>query len=203
LEDTPSSSAPVKQVLQGGYGGLLESEPQARLHHVADTQTHNIKDPLELTAHGVSCSLPAPPGSQRYFHAHVYGQHCVLSVDDDRMNQIVISVVLKPTGWKLMQAMSGAEALSMLTAMDTLPDIILLDLTMPGMSGDVVCRHVRTQYGAKPELNSLVFCFLLLVSMLALHAAVRRLTPTCWSCLSRIAGPWSLCFPERCDGLAC
>jgi hypothetical protein len=104
-----------------------------------------IKDPLERTVHGLPYTQLL--GASRYFHAHVYGRQCIFSVDDDRLNQIVIAAVLKPLGCKLIQAMSGAEALGTLDMLDTLPDLMLLDLMMPGMSGDVVCRHVRARYG--------------------------------------------------------
>eukprot|EP00955_Chlamydomonas_euryale_P019192 204272-Chlamydomonas_euryale.AAC.3 len=61
----------------------------------------------------------------------------VLSVDDDPVNQMVIQSLLPPDKYEIKQAMDGMEALKILDdcPVGTLPDIILLDVMMPGMSG--------------------------------------------------------------------
>lgn len=66
----------------------------------------------------------------------------VLSVDDDEVNQLVISSFLEGAGFNIVQVYSGEECLDyMRTTLSqesdrncTL-DIILLDLVMPGMDG--------------------------------------------------------------------
>jgi len=70
----------------------------------------------------------------------------VLSVDDDPINQLVIQNLLVPEGFEIFQAMDGQEALDMLEDMDAPPDIILLDVMMPGMSGYEVCRELQARY---------------------------------------------------------
>ncbi|KAG1675574.1 hypothetical protein FOA52_014162 [Chlamydomonas sp. UWO 241] len=68
----------------------------------------------------------------------------VLSVDDDPVNQMVIESLLTPDQYEIMQAMDGLEALQMLdNARNEPPDIILLDVMMPGMSGYEVCSQLR------------------------------------------------------------
>lgn len=42
--------------------------------------------------------------------------------------------------------MDGQEALQVLTSEERLPDVILLDVMMPGMSGYEVCRKLREMY---------------------------------------------------------
>ncbi len=59
----------------------------------------------------------------------------VLSVDDDPINQMVIQSLLTPEGYDVTQAMDGEEALDILEKGKMLPDIVLLDVMMPGMSG--------------------------------------------------------------------
>ena len=81
----------------------------------------------------------------------VYGQQMVLSVDDDPVNQTVVSSLLQPLGFKMVTAMNGWEALEALEECSTLPDVVLLDCMMPGMSGYVVCARVREKYGARPS----------------------------------------------------
>ncbi len=47
----------------------------------------------------------------------------------------------------MLQAMSGAEALELLKEQNQKhPEVILLDVMMPGMSGYDVCRTLRQQY---------------------------------------------------------
>ncbi len=59
----------------------------------------------------------------------------VLSVDDDPVNQMVIQNLLEPEGYDVCQAMDGQECLEKLAESEELPDVILLDVMMPGMSG--------------------------------------------------------------------
>ncbi|EFJ46446.1 hypothetical protein VOLCADRAFT_93268 [Volvox carteri f. nagariensis] len=77
-----------------------------------------------------------------------YGGCMVLSVDDDPINQMVVENLLSPEGYKVEQAMSGSEALDFLKKTATLPDVILLDIMMPDMSGYEVCQEIRRRYSA-------------------------------------------------------
>ena len=65
----------------------------------------------------------------------------VLIVDDHPMNRTLAAVLLRGTGWVCDQAGSGREALEKLK---THPfDCVLLDISMPDMSGDEVCKQIR------------------------------------------------------------
>ena len=57
----------------------------------------------------------------------------ILVVDDDIMNLIVAECILEENGYTILRAESGEECLALLNT--TLPDLILLDIEMPGMSG--------------------------------------------------------------------
>jgi CheY-like chemotaxis protein len=72
----------------------------------------------------------------------------ILSVDDDAVNQTVIEILLEGSGYDVIQAMDGVEALEVLESRDQLPDLILLDVMMPRMSGYEVCRKIREIYPA-------------------------------------------------------
>jgi signal transduction histidine kinase len=64
---------------------------------------------------------------------------CILIVDDERHNRELLEIMLKPEGFLLLSAASGEEALAMIARQP--PDLILLDVMMPGMSGyDVTAR---------------------------------------------------------------
>ncbi|MFL6080264.1 MAG: adenylate/guanylate cyclase domain-containing protein [Ornithinibacter sp.] len=67
----------------------------------------------------------------------------VLVVDDLPQNLRLLDAVLTPRGFIVLQASSGEEALEMLGAQ--LPDVVLLDVMMPGMDGYETCRRIREQ----------------------------------------------------------
>jgi adenylate cyclase len=65
----------------------------------------------------------------------------VLVVDDLPQNVRLMDAVLSPLGFTVVSAMSGEEALDLLAR--ELPDIVLLDIMMPGMDGYETCRRIR------------------------------------------------------------
>ncbi|GAX78845.1 hypothetical protein CEUSTIGMA_g6283.t1 [Chlamydomonas eustigma] len=84
----------------------------------------------------------------KQFYREKHGSCMVLSVDDDPINQMVVENLLVPDGYKVEQAMNGSEALEFLTNCDALPDVILLDVMMPDMSGYEVCQEIRSRYSS-------------------------------------------------------
>ena len=74
-------------------------------------------------------------------------EYCVLVVDDEPINRQVIMNHLSVKHYQVVQAASGPEALALLE--DGLqPDIVLLDVMMPRMTGFEVCRKLRELYPA-------------------------------------------------------
>jgi CheY-like chemotaxis protein len=67
----------------------------------------------------------------------------ILIVDDEPLGQETVAALLAPLGCQLLFADHGGEALSLATAAP--PDLILLDVMMPGMDGFEVCRRLRDQ----------------------------------------------------------
>jgi class 3 adenylate cyclase len=65
----------------------------------------------------------------------------VLVVDDTPSNVKLLADVLQARGYAVLTAANGAEALAR-TEHDA-PDLVLLDVMMPGMSGYDVCRKIR------------------------------------------------------------
>src|SRR5438270_14035008 len=65
----------------------------------------------------------------------------ILVVDDTPANIRVMTAVLEPMGYRVLGAGSGPEALELVRR--ERPDLILLDLMMPGMDGYEVCRQLR------------------------------------------------------------
>ena len=68
----------------------------------------------------------------------------VLVVDDHPLTREALVSLLGAHGFEVAgTAADGAEAIA--RARDTQPDLVLLDLSMPGMDGATVCRRIRDE----------------------------------------------------------
>ena len=65
----------------------------------------------------------------------------ILVVDDTPANLRLLSEMLSKRGWKVRPVPSGPEALQ--AAQRFPPDLVLLDINMPGMDGYEVCRRFK------------------------------------------------------------
>jgi len=66
----------------------------------------------------------------------------ILIVDDEKVNIDVLVGLLKPY-YQTVSAKNGEQAIKRLTK-KPLPDLILLDIMMPGMNGYEVCRKIKS-----------------------------------------------------------
>ncbi|MFZ2217105.1 MAG: response regulator [Rhodoferax sp.] len=64
-----------------------------------------------------------------------------LVVDDVAINRKLAVALLKKRGWVIEEADDGQAALDQLSAAPF--DCVLLDISMPGMDGEEVCRRIR------------------------------------------------------------
>ena len=76
---------------------------------------------------------------------HVSGRK-VLIVDDDRLNIRVLNGILKGDGYVLAEADSGENALAIYP--NFRPDLVLLDVMLPGIDGFETCRRLKAEHGA-------------------------------------------------------
>jgi putative two-component system response regulator len=67
----------------------------------------------------------------------------ILIVDDDASARDVLVSILEVDDYQLILAENGVQAIELATAI--LPDIILLDVMMPGMDGFETCRRIRSE----------------------------------------------------------
>ncbi|MGD1943886.1 MAG: response regulator [Leptolyngbyaceae cyanobacterium] len=74
-------------------------------------------------------------------------QHQILVVDDEPINRQVIMNHLAVKNYQVVEAADGLEALALLDA-GMQPDVILLDVMMPRMTGFEVCRKLRERHPA-------------------------------------------------------
>lgn len=66
----------------------------------------------------------------------------ILVADDNHAGRLVVALYLKKFGFKIVEAATGDEALK--AARTTRPDLVLLDLSMPELSGDEVTAQLKT-----------------------------------------------------------
>jgi len=71
----------------------------------------------------------------------VRAQPAVLVVDDQQANLQMLSALLARSGYRVLPALSGREGLDL--AASGKPDVVLLDMKMPGMDGFEVLKRLR------------------------------------------------------------
>ncbi|HEY9289519.1 MAG TPA: response regulator transcription factor [Candidatus Dormibacteraeota bacterium] len=69
-------------------------------------------------------------------------RHRILVVDDDAMVAGTVQRILQPEGYSVDVALGGADALE--RARQQRPDLVILDVMMPGVDGLEVCRRLRS-----------------------------------------------------------
>ncbi len=88
----------------------------------------------------------------------------ILVVDDEERTLRLVEAMLAPEGYEVVLAHSGQEGLE--KARESSPDVILLDIMMPGLNGFEVLRILRQQSNipvimltAKKEVTSAIDSF--------------------------------------------
>jgi len=77
----------------------------------------------------------------------MYENKKILVVEDELKIRNVISMYLKKEGFSVLETGNGLEALS-LTEKEK-PDLIILDIMLPDMSGYEVCRKIKSNEDTK------------------------------------------------------
>ena len=72
-------------------------------------------------------------------------RNIILIVDDEPAGRETLESILEPEGYYLVLAENGYQAIEQAKAIQ--PDVILLDVMMPGMNGFEVCRRIRSEKG--------------------------------------------------------
>ncbi len=75
----------------------------------------------------------------------------ILVVDNEAADRALLLQLLEPLGFEVRQAASGHDCLDLLAA-GLNPDVILLDLAMPGIDGWETLRRIRALDGPQPQV---------------------------------------------------
>lgn len=74
-------------------------------------------------------------------------KQCVLVVDDDWLNQELMEGILTTFDFDILQAHDGEQGIKL--AEKEQPDLILLDVRLPGMDGFTICRELKQKSETK------------------------------------------------------
>lgn len=69
----------------------------------------------------------------------------ILVVDDHAPNATGMRDLLSSAGYSVRVAYNGTDALSLVA--EDAPDLVLIDVVMPGMSGVELCRELKARDG--------------------------------------------------------
>jgi two-component system OmpR family response regulator len=72
----------------------------------------------------------------------MFNRSVILIVDDEPVVRALLCVALEPAGARIVEAADGSEALE--TAWRERPDVVMLDVGLPKLSGIDVCRALKT-----------------------------------------------------------
>jgi CheY-like chemotaxis protein len=90
--------------------------------------------------------------AQRLARSDYAGQRRkILVVDNEAADRVLLLQLLEPLGFELRQAASGHDALDLMAA-GLNPDVVLLDLAMPGIDGWETLRRVRALGAPQPAV---------------------------------------------------
>ncbi|MDT3402548.1 response regulator [Mucilaginibacter terrae] len=73
-------------------------------------------------------------------------QKTILIADDDRAIVDSITAILDHSGYEVLKVLDGT---SVMQAVKAQPDLILLDIQMPGHDGQTVCKQLKRQASTK------------------------------------------------------
>ncbi|MCE9575566.1 MAG: response regulator [Deltaproteobacteria bacterium] len=75
------------------------------------------------------------------------GAPCILVVDDEPDNRVLLALILRNEGFAVLTAGTGEEALAIVAASP--PDLILLDVMMPDLDGCEVAGRLKAAHATR------------------------------------------------------
>jgi PAS domain S-box-containing protein len=138
---------------QGGLGiGLTVVKRIVRMHHgtvaaKSDGLGKGSEFTVTLPLSRAIAAKSSPPSTTKKAGA---AKRCILVVDDNVDAALSTTLLLRAWGHEVQTAFSGPAALDAVRTFR--PEILLLDIGLPGMSGYEVARHLRSE----PSLQGMI-----------------------------------------------
>ncbi|CAE8647728.1 unnamed protein product [Polarella glacialis] len=137
--------------------------------------SHEVAQGQQMTVTSLEAALP-PPRRRRRSQTLPGTRFLVLSVDDDQVNQELIKQALGPD-YEIALCMDGQEALDYLRVRKDqhlgLPDVVLLDIEMRGLSGFDVCQEIRSSYESNSGKLPIIMVSALTPGAMAVESVAR------------------------------
>jgi len=133
--------AAVLGIVRGHRGAIdVQSEP-------GRGTTFQVLFPAATSVAAVEGAMTAPSKQWR-------GSGVVLLVDDEEAVRGVAARVLQRSGFEVVEAGSGEEAIAHCASTTIEPRAVVLDLTMPGLGGEATFHELRRRWPALPVVVS-------------------------------------------------
>jgi len=87
-----------------------------------------------------------PAAARKRVPLRIAGERTVLVVEDDNSVRSLVRRVLETSGFTVISASSGVEALALCDRQQHKIDLLLTDVIMPQMSGRDLAGHIRERY---------------------------------------------------------
>jgi len=144
---------PLKRASSGLGVGLALARGIVELHHGTVTAFSEgigkgAKFELRVPLADTAAAAPARPAEARLAARFQSPSKRVLVVDDNVDAALVLESLLRGHGHEVVAVHNGADAIATFDSLR--PDVVLLDLNMPGMSGFEVARRMRERSRTPP-----------------------------------------------------
>ncbi len=116
--------------------------PEDAIHEIS----HIHQLPEEGSPPSSSEKTSAPKSVEKMPEMILEGTKTILVVDDEPVNVQVLKNYLLLHNYQVLEANEGTKALALIE--QETPDLVLLDLMLPNMSGYEVCQHIRKNHSA-------------------------------------------------------
>ncbi|WP_431108626.1 hybrid sensor histidine kinase/response regulator [Variovorax paradoxus] len=135
---------------QGGLGLGLSLVQQLTTLHDGRVSAFSTGRPGEGSEFVVQFRTTQPPVTTLEAQPRPVGEQCVLVVDDNVDAAETMALLLDALGYKSSVAHGGLSAIEAVKAQD--PDVVLLDIGLPDLSGYEVARRLRAEMINPPPL---------------------------------------------------
>ena len=129
----------VPILLLSSHPGPVRDDPAARADLTAILQKPVLRRDLFVQLQSLTRAPPAAPQASRAMR--------VLTAEDNRTNQLVFRKMTRDLDIELAFAADGREAVDLFESFR--PDLIFMDISMPGMDGRDAARNIRAQEAAR------------------------------------------------------
>ena len=81
----------------------------------------------------------------------------ILVIEDNLVNQDLVKTLLQRAGYTTLTALSGTQGLELFR--QEKPDLVLLDINIPGLNGIEVTRQIRSIEASDPDVATPIIAF--------------------------------------------